>query len=111
MNCLICKQNCSITTINPLVDKYECTNCHTFYVEKGFLGQLEAFETKYGKTKYQLILNEMEKKSKNQIVVFVVDFEQPLVNIKDAIYLELEDLVGLAHIKTFDINSPLTYGS
>ena len=36
---------------------------------------VEAFETKYGKTKYQLILNEMEKKSKNQIVVFVVDFD------------------------------------
>ena len=111
MKCPICQQEAKIEHVNPLVQKVVCPVCHTYYVEMPFLSQLEAFETKYGHENYLKVLKEMQKKTTKNLVIFTADFDNPYLNIEEAIYLELEDLIGLAKIPTYEINSKLTYGS
>lgn len=111
MKCPICRREIIVEEVNPLVNKYICPDCRVFYVEKAFLGLLDAFKTRYGAENYEKILREMRKMTLKAPVAFVVDFTKSFYDGADATFIELEDLIGLARVKTFDINSPFDYGS
>ena len=65
---------------------------------------MEGFKERYGLEKYQNLLSKMKEKTTENIVVFVNDFEEPTIDVEDAIYLEIQDLTNELRIFFEDCN-------
>lgn len=106
MKCPICGKEIkkSVNKINKLIPYYECDECGKFYIEPPFANKMEGFKERYGLEKYQNLLNKMKEKTTENIVVFVNDFEEPTIDVKDAIYLEIQDLTNELRIFFEDCN-------
>ena len=95
---------------NPFSALYEYDNGSKFYIEPVFYTMLEEFG-KHHEYAIPLILNEMERIVKaNKIVVFTGEFEAPLTNVENAIYLEIFDITDKLNIFVEDKSRGSDYG-
>ena len=106
MKCPLCGKEIKKATnkINKLIPYYECDSCGKFYIEPPFKNKMEGFLERYGEEKYQNLLNAMKRKTMENTVVFVNDFEEPTIDVEDAIYLEIQDLTNELKIFFEDCN-------
>ena len=65
---------------------------------------MEGFKNRYGEEMYSKLLNVMKQKTMKNTVVFVNDFEEPIMDIDEAIYLEIQDLTNELRIFFDDCN-------
>ena len=106
MNCPLCNKKIKKVKnpINDLVPYFECEDCGKFYIEPPFFSKLEGFKNRYGEEKYNILVSKMIEKTKEELVVFVHDFEEPIIEVEDAIYIELQDLLNEMKIYIEDLN-------
>ena len=106
MLCPLCgkKIKKSLNKYNKLIPYFECEECGKYYIEPPFLNKMEGFKNRYGEEMYKKLLNTMKKKTMENIVVFVNDFEEPIMDIDEAIYLEIQDLTNELKIFFEDCN-------
>lgn len=106
MKCPICGKEIKKVTnkINKLVPYFECRECGKFYIEHPFLNKMNGFLERYGIEKYNELLKVMKQKTTGNVVVFVNDFEEPTIEVEDAIYLEIQDLTNELRIFYDDCN-------
>lgn len=106
MKCPLCNQEIkkTIDKKNKLIPYYECPNCGNFYIEPPFKNKMEGFLARYGIDNYNKLLSKMQEKTKEQLVAFINDFEEPIVDVEEAIYLEIQDLTNELKIFFDDCN-------
>lgn len=82
----------------------------TFYIEPVFYAKLIRFKTRYPDKFYE-ILDEMEVIVKhNRQVIFVGDFEAPVVEKEGFIYREIDDIAAARGIVIPDLYRGSDYG-
>ena len=77
---------------NPFCALYFFESGESFYIEPVFYTQLMGFKD-YHPDKFPLILEKMEELvKKNKKIVFTGNFEHPLTEVDNYIYLEITDV-------------------
>ncbi len=95
---------------NPFSALYELENGERFYIEPVFYTMLKGFKDHHP-DKYPLIIKEMIKLVKqNKRVVFTGNYECPLTNVEDYIFLEPTDITDPLHIFVEDKSRGSDYG-
>ena len=95
---------------NPFCAVYSYPDGETFYIEPVFYTQLKGFKD-YQPTEYERIINEViELAKKNHRVVFTGNFDCPLTQVDDYIYLEITDVTDPLHIFVEDKSRGSDYG-
>ena len=95
---------------NPFSILYELEDGSRFYIEPVFYTQLKGFKD-YQPTEYERIINEViELAKKNHRVVFTGNFDCPLTQVDDYIYLEITDVTDPLHIFVEDKSRGSDYG-
>lgn len=96
---------------NPFSHLYELESGEQFYVEPAFYTQLINFKEMYSVDEYNKILDKMiELVKERKRIVFTYDFEHPLTNNDDFIYLEFKDVTDLLRIYIEDKSRGSDYG-
>ena len=84
---------------NPFCALYFYPSGESFYLEPVFYTQLMGFKDHFA-DKYELIIKRMEELvKKNKKIVFTGNFENPLTEIDNYIFLEITDVTD--HLKIF----------
>ena len=84
---------------NPFCALYFYPSGESFYLEPVFYTQLMGFKDHFA-DKYELIIKRMEELvKKNKKIVFTGNFENPLTEIDNSIFLEITDVTD--HLKIF----------
>ena len=84
---------------NPFCALYFYESGESFYLEPAFYTQLMGFKDHFA-DKYHLIIERMEELvKKNKKIVFTGNFEHPLTEIDNYIFLEVTDVTD--HLKIF----------
>ena len=95
---------------NPFSTLYELETGERFYIEPVFYTMLKGFKDHHPE-KYPLIVEEILKLVKaNKKVVFTGNYECPLTNVEDYIYLEITDITDPLHIFVEDKSRGSDYG-
>ena len=95
---------------NPFSALYLLESGESFYLEPVFYTQLMRFKDHYPE-KYHLIINKMmELVKRNKKVVFTGNFENPLTEIDNYIYLEVTDVTDALQIYAEDKSRGSDYG-
>ena len=99
-----------IDKANPFSSLYELESGERFYIEPVFYTMLKGFKDHHPE-KYSLIVDELINKVKeNKKVVFTGNYECPLTNVEDYIYLEITDITDPLHIFVEDKSRGSDYG-
>ena len=99
-----------IDTNNPFSALYFFESGESFYVEPVFYTQLMGFKDHFA-DQYPLIINKMfELVLKNKKVVFTGNYENPLTEVDNYIYLEITDVTDPLHIYAEDKSRGSDYG-
>ena len=95
---------------NPFCALYYLESGESFYIEPVFYTQLMGFKDHH-KDKYPLIINKMmELVKKNKRIVFTGNFDNPLTDIDNYIYLEITDVTDALQIYVEDKSRGSDYG-
>ena len=95
---------------NPFCTIYSYPDGETFYIEPVFYTQLMGFKDHYPE-KYHLIIAKMEELvKKNKKIVFTGNFDNPLTEIDNFIYLEITDVTDPLQIFAEDKSRGSDYG-
>ena len=95
---------------NPFCALYEYESGESFYLEPVFYTQLMGFKDHYPE-QYHLIIEKMEELvKKNKKIVFTGNFENPLTDVDNYIYLEITDVTDLLQIYAEDKSRGSDYG-
>ena len=95
---------------NPFCALYLLESGESFYLEPVFYTQLMGFKDHYPE-KYHLIINKMiELVKRNKKVVFTGNFENPLTEVDNYIYLEVTDVTDQLKIYAEDKSRGSDYG-
>ena len=95
---------------NPFPALYFLESGESFYLEPVFYTQLMGFKDHYPE-QYHLIINKMmELVKRNKKVVFTGNFENPLTEIDNYIYLEVTDVTDALQIYAEDKSRGSDYG-
>ena len=94
----------------PLLLGYELSDSSKFYLEHTFITQLTNLFNIH-KAKKQLIIDSIfESVKTNRNVIFVHDYEYPVIDIEGYIILEIEDITNPLHIFVEDKSRGSDYG-
>ena len=97
-------------TCNPFCAFYEYESGESFYIEPVFYTQLMGFKDHFP-DKYHLIIEKMEELvKKNKKIVFTGNFENPLTDVDNYIYLEITDVTDALQIFAEDKSRGSDYG-
>lgn len=95
---------------NPFCALYYLESGESFYIEPVFYTQLMGFKDHHA-DKYHLIINKMmELVKKNKRIVFTGNFDNPLTEIDNYIYLEITDVTDALQIFVEDKSRGSDYG-
>ena len=95
---------------NPFCAVYSYPDGETFYIEPVFYTQLMGFKDHHP-DKYHLIINKMEELvKKNKKIVFTGNFDNPLTEVDNFIFLEITDVTDLLQIFVEDKSRGSDYG-
>ena len=95
---------------NPFCALYFYESGESFYIEPVFYTQLMGFKDHHP-DKFDLILNKMEELvKKNKKIVFTGNFDNPLTEIDNFIFLEITDVTDLLQIFVEDKSRGSDYG-
>ena len=95
---------------NPFSALYFYESGESFYIEPVFYTQLMGFKDHHP-DKYHLIIEKMEELvKKNKKIVFTGNFENPLTDVDNYIYLEITDVTDLLNIFVEDKSRGSDYG-
>ena len=95
---------------NPFCALYEYDSGESFYLEPVFYTQLMGFKDHFPE-KYHLIIEKMEELvKKNKKIVFTGNFENPLTDVDNYIYLEITDVTDALQIFAEDKSRGSDYG-
>ena len=95
---------------NPFSALYFLESGESFYLEPVFYTQLMGFKDHYPE-KYHLIINKMiELVKRNKKVVFTGNFDNPLTEVDNYIYLEVTDVTDQLQIYAEDKSRGSDYG-
>jgi hypothetical protein len=95
---------------NPFSALFFLEGGESFYLEPVFYTQLMGFKDHYPE-KYHLIINKMmELVKRNKKVVFTGNFENPLTEVDNYIYLEVTDVTDALQIYAEDKSRGSDYG-
>ena len=95
---------------NPFCALYFYPSGESFYLEPVFYTQLMGFKDHFPK-EYPLIIQKMEELVlKNKKIVFTGNFEHPLTEVDNYIYLEITDVTDLLQIFAEDKSRGSDYG-
>ncbi len=95
---------------NPFSTLYQNEDGSRFYIEPIFYTQLKEFFQHYPNY-YSIILEEMQRIVRsNHLVVFTGDYESPLTDCQDAIYIEIFDVTNKLQIFVEDKSRGSDYG-
>ena len=95
---------------NPFCALYYLESGESFYIEPVFYTQLMGFKD-YHKEQYHLIIDKMiELVKKNKKIVFTGNFEHPLTEIDNYIYLEITYVTDPLKIFAEDKSRGSDYG-
>ena len=95
---------------NPFSALFSYPDGETFYLEPVFYTQLMGFKDHYPE-KYHLIIAKMEELvKKNKKIVFTGNFEHPLTEVDNFIYLEITDVTDPLQIFAEDKSRGSDYG-
>ena len=95
---------------NPFCALYFYESGESFYIEPVFYTQLMGF-IDHHPDKYHLIINKMEELvKKNKKIVFTGNFENPLTEIDNYIFLEITDVTNSLQIFVEDKSRGSDYG-
>lgn len=94
----------------PLVNLYKYSDGSMFYIEPPFYTQLQGMKMHHPQS-FQKIISEMERLVKiNKKVIFCYDFENPYIDKKDFIYIEINDITDPLKIFVEDKSRGSDYG-
>ena len=95
---------------NPFCTLYYLESGESFYIEPVFYTQLMGFKDHHA-DKYQSIIDKMiELVKKNKRIVFTGNFDNPLTDIDNYIYLEITDVTDALQIFVEDKSRGSDYG-
>ena len=95
---------------NPFSALYFCESGESFYLEPVFYTQLMGFKDHFP-DKFHLIIEKMEEQvKKNKKIVFTGNFENPLTEIDNYIFLEITDVTDPLQIFAEDKSRGSDYG-
>ena len=95
---------------NPFSALYFYESGESFYLEPVFYTQLMGFKDHHP-DKYHLIIKKMEELvKKNKKIVFTGNFEHPLTEVDNYIFLEITDVTDLLQIFVEDKSRGSDYG-
>ena len=95
---------------NPFCALYYYESGESFYIEPVFYTQLMGFKDHFPE-KFHLIIEKMEELvMKNKKIVFTGNFENPLTEVDDYIYLEITDVTNPLQIFVEDKSRGSDYG-
>lgn len=102
--------NKTVDPNNPFCAVYSYPDGETFYIEPVFYTQLMGFKDHHP-DKYHLIINKMEELvKKNKKIVFTGNFDNPLTEVDNFIFLEITDVTDLLQIFVEDKSRGSDYG-
>ena len=95
---------------NPFCALYFYESGESFYIEPVFYTQLMGFKDHF-KDQFHLIIEKMEELvKKNKTIVFTGNFENPLTEVDDYIFLEITDVTDPLQIFVEDKSRGSDYG-
>lgn len=95
---------------NNFVKKFLTNDGHVFYIEPAFYTQFLGLLERYPNEKDKF-LKEMDSQiSKNKVIAFVYDFENPFLDYKDAVLREFTDVTDACKIFYEDKSRGSDYG-
>ena len=95
---------------NPFSSLYFYESGESFYLEPAFYTQLMGFKDHFP-DKYPLIIQRMEELvKKNKKIVFTANYENPLTDVDNYIYLEITDVTDSLQIFAEDKSRGSDYG-
>ena len=95
---------------NPFCALFYYPSGECFYLEPVFYTQLMGFKDHYP-DKYHLIIEKMEELvKKNKKIVFTGNFDHPLTDVDNFIFLEITDVTDLLQIYAEDKSRGSDYG-
>ena len=95
---------------NPFSTLYELDDGTRFYIEPVFYTMLQGFKDHHA-DKYPLIIEEIIKVARaNKKVVFTGNYECPLTNVDDYVFLEINDITDPLKIFVEDKSRGSDYG-
>ena len=95
---------------NNFVKKFLTNDGHVFYIEPAFYTQFLGLLERYPDEKDKF-LKEMDSQiSKNKVIAFVYDFENPFLDYKDAVLREFTDVTDACKIFYEDKSRGSDYG-
>ena len=95
---------------NPFCALYFYESGESFYLEPAFYTQLMGFKDHFP-DKYHLIIERMEELvKKNKKIVFTGNFDHPLTDVDNFIFLEITDVTDLLQIYAEDKSRGSDYG-
>jgi hypothetical protein len=104
--CYICGGEDHSERENIYTTKHTCPVCGTYYLELGFVNQVDRFRDLYGDKLYKDLKVVMgDKLKRNGTVVFTFDFTETFTEIEGAVYVEYEDLANAMGILNNDPNN------
>jgi hypothetical protein len=104
--CYICGGEDHSERENIYTTKHTCPVCGTYYLELGFINQVDRFRDLYGDKLYKDLKVVMgDKLKRNGVVVFTFDFTETFTEIEGAVYVEYEDLANKMGILNNDPNN------
>lgn len=95
---------------NPFSALYFLESGESFYLEPVFYTQLMGFKDHYPEKYHSIINKMMELVKRNKKVVFTGNFENPLTEIDNYIYLEVTDVTNALQIYAEDKSRGSDYG-
>ena len=95
---------------NPFSVLYFLESGESFYLEPVFYTQLMGFKDHYPEKYHSIINKMMELVKRNKKVVFTGNFENPLTEIDNYIYLEVTDVTDTLQIYAEDKSRGSDYG-
>ena len=95
---------------NPFCSLYELEDGSRFYIEPVFYTMLKGFKDHHPEL-YQSIIDEIISRArKEKRVVYTGNYECPLTNVEDYIFLEITDITDPLHIFVEDKSRGSDYG-
>ena len=95
---------------NPFSALYVYESGESFYLEPAFYTQLMGFKDHFP-DKFHLIIQRMEELvKKNKKIVFTANYENPLTEIDNYIFLEITDVTDSLHMFAEDKSRGSDYG-
>ena len=95
---------------NPFSALYFYESGESFYLEPAFYTQLMGFKDHFP-DKFHLIIKRMEELvKKNKKIVFTANYENPLTDVDNYIYLEITDVTDSLQIFAEDKSRGSDYG-